>query len=257
MGFEVRGQVSIWVILGIILAASIVLFFLLSPSAELLKPADSDVSFDMQTFLETCTAQYVGEAVDLMLPQGGFVNPRNTVFFDGNNIEYICFNNGNYSPCIHQHPLLLNEMKLEIDNYVTPLIDDCFEDMKREFEGRRGDVEYDLNFDVEVNLKKDVVALEIKRETTIVKQGDTRNLGGFKIEVSSPVYNLGKVAMEIANQEANFCYFEFVGYNLHYPRYQIKKYTLSDPIDIYTITDIKTRKEMNIAVRGCTLPAGL
>jgi hypothetical protein len=252
-----KGQLAIWVILGVVLVASVVLFFLLSPSADILKPAESEGVFDAQTFLEVCSTQYVNEVVDLMLPHGGFVNPSNTVYFNNTEIAYICFNRGSFEPCIVQHPLLINEVKLEIKDYITPRIDECFEEMKRSFEGRVGDVSYEPYLNVAVDLEEDKIVLNIDRETTIAKQEEIRRSDVFRIEVANPLYNLVTIAMEIADQESQFCYFEYIGFNVIYPRYEINPYVMSDPTTIYVIRDTKTGKEMNIATRGCAiLPGG-
>ena len=70
------------------------------------------------------------------------------------------------------------------------------------------------------------------------------------------MYDLASVANEIASQEAKFCYFEYVGFNILYNDFDIRKDTLSDSTKIYTIKHKKTAAEMNIAVRGCAIPAG-
>ncbi len=256
MIFCKRAQVGIWVILGVVLASTIILFFLISQQSGIIKPGEGESVFDAQSFIETCTRQYVEEAVELMLPHGGFVAPKNTVFFNNTEIEYICENRGFYSPCIQQHPMLLNEMKTEIREFIAPRIAGCFDDMEREFEKRNSDVNFESELGVGVNLQEDKILVDIERKTTVEKQGETRRFDSFVVVVESPLYNLGRIAMEIANQEAQYCYFEYVGYNILYPRYQIKKYTMSHPTKIYVVKDNKSRKEMNIAIRSCAIPAG-
>ena len=92
---------------------------------------------------------------------------------------------------------------------------------------------------------------------TIKNNEETRDFEKFDFQFSSPIFNLANIAIEIADQEAKYCYFEYVGYSIIYPRYQISLFTMSDSTRIYTIKDTKTKKEMNIAIRGCALPQGL
>ena len=63
--------------------------------------------------------------------------------------------------------------------------------------------------------------------------------------------------MEISNQEAKYCYFEYVGYMLLYPKMDIEKFAMSDSTKIYTLKDKKSDKEMNIAIRSCAIPPGI
>ena len=113
-----RGQVALWVILGVILAASVLLFFALTREPTITRPLQGDVSFDVQSYLQECVGEHVEEAVGTMLPQGGFITPRNPVYFDNTYIEYLCENVGLYEPCINQHPMFMYDLKKEIKEYL-------------------------------------------------------------------------------------------------------------------------------------------
>ncbi len=253
----IRGQASIWVIVAIVLVASVILFFIIDRSAKLSRVGEGEAVFDVQSYLESCSTELVNEIVEKMLPQGGFVLPKNFATFNDLKIEYTCKNNGYYEPCIQQHPMLIREMENEIKNYTTDKIEECFDDMEKEFRKRGSDVALDPNMEYNVDLEEDKILLNIKRKVKIEKGGDIRRGEEYKVEIPSPAYNLGRIAAEIADQEARFCYFEFVGYSILYPRYEVDKYSMSDATNIYTIRDFKSLKEMNIAIRGCAIPAGL
>lgn len=249
-----KGMISIWVIVGVILAGSILLFFAISKGPDLIKPAEGEAIFDMQSYLEECTTEYVEEVVEQMLSHGGFVNPKNTVFFDETEIEYICKDIGFYKPCIHQHPMFLKEMKKEIGNEIYLEMLGCFDSMEREF-SRRGHIELGSTpLFIGIGLGSDRIFVKLEKEVEVEKQGETRTFEEFNVEVKSPLYNLASVAVEIAAQESKNCYFEFVGYSLLHPRYEIRKYGLSDQTKVYTIKDRESGKVMNTAVRGCAIP---
>ncbi len=251
-----RGQVAIWVILGIVLVATIILFFIISRDNSIVNLPGSEGTLEIQSFIGSCVRSDVLEAIDIMLPQGGFITPKNPAFFDGRNIEYTCYNKGNFAPCIHQHPLLLNEMKLEIGNYVAPKLNECFEMMREEYSSRSTEVYISPEFDISVGLERDKVILKIEREISLRSREETRRINDLRIEIVSPAYNLALIAMEIADQEAKYCYFEFVGYNVIYPRYEVEQYSMSDSTNIYTIRDLESGKEMSIATRSCVIGAG-
>lgn len=253
-----KAQVAIWVILAVLLVASISLLFIFKVGPSVVKPAQTDVAFDIQAFLQECTADAVTETVDKMLPQGGFVTPKNYVRYNGSNVEYICLNVQNYYPCINQRPMLLYEMKEEIKNYSLSKINICLNEMQQEYRKKGADIEFLSPLALGVEWGPDKIELNITRKTKITKQGETRSFDNFKIEVQNPAYNLAIVAVEIASQEATRCYFESVGYSISYPRYNIELYNqMPDATKIYTITDKKSKKFMQIAIRSCALPRGL
>lgn len=253
-----RGQAVIWIILGVVLAASILLFFAITREPTIVRPPSSDVSFDAESFLSECTVKYVNEAVDIMLPQGGFLRPRNSVYFNNTNIEYFCENVGLYDSCVNQHPMLIYELEMEIEKYLREngRMIRCVDEMKKEFKDRGADVNAPLSPAIWVELDYEKVIVHLEDEMTITKLGETRTFNEFRMEVRSPLYNLALIANEIASQEAEYCYFEYVGYNILYPKYRVSKYSMSQPIRIYTILDKKSNKEMNIAIRSCAIPAG-
>jgi len=258
-----KGQVAIWVILGVVLFASVLLFVLLGQRVgepDVPGRVGKDTVFDMQSFLDECTEQYVLEAVGMMLPRGGFVEPKNFVLFNNTEIsstvptpiEYSCKNRGFYDPCVPQHLTLINDMEREVEDYILPRLVDCFDDMKREFGNRNGVLSSEPGLGLRVDFVLDEIRVNIKKEVTITKNEETRKFSEFDVRVQSPVYNLADIA-----REAEYCYFEYVGYSILYPRYEIRKKVMSDPVKIYTIEDLKSGEKMNIAIRGCAIPAGI
>ena len=249
-----RGQAMIWVIVALALSAIIILFFVLREKVKLEIP--EKIEEDPKGFIDECTRRNVNEAVDLILPQGGFVRPEHAKTYNGINVSYLCYNKGNYLPCVNEHPLFLSEMKDEIKNYIRPKIDKCFYDYKAEMEKRQNKVSLrEMKLDVELGPER--IYVDIDRKISINKEDGSLSVNIFDAEIISPVYDLGRVAMEIASQEAEYCYFEYNGYMILYPKYKIKLTQMSDSTRIYSITDKKSGKEINIAVRGCAIPPGL
>jgi len=253
-----RGQMAIWVILAIILAASILLFFALQKKPEATTISGS-APIEVTIFVEQCIESHVQDAVALMLPHGGFVNPVNSVWFDKKPVEYLCENIGWYEPCVNQHPMLVREMEKEIVKYLGDgRMDDCFEMMKAEVSVRSGSVNFlDVVPEIDVDLEPDKILVNIKRDTEISIRGESKILHNYRTEIISPAYNLAEVAREIAKQEATYCHFEYIGYKAIYPRYTVKPYEMSTPTTIYLIEDTETNQQMRIAIRSCAIPPGL
>ncbi len=249
-----RGQMAIWVIVAMAIVISIVLFFFLRGD---IKPETSErVEENPSGFISNCVKENANNAADIILPQGGFANPKHSKHYNGINISYLCYNAGNYNPCINEHPILINEIKDEIKNYIAPRIEQCFEIYKFEMEKRNAIVELGV-MNLELKLAPDRIFVDIEREVDIKSKEESFSYDKFDIEIISPLYDLARVAMEIASQEAEYCYFEYVGYMILYPKYRIQRDILSDSTEIYTIIDKNSAKEMNIAIRSCVIPPGL
>ncbi len=253
-----QGQVTIWVILAIVLVVSMALFFTLVRDIDFVQPPEGESIFDVQASLDSCVQKYTTEVVDIMLPQGGFVEPKNAKFFDNTNIEYLCENIGYYRACVQQHSMLLREMEQEIVSYLTPRVSGCLNEMKQKVKERQGKIVIEPGEPrISVNLEPDRILVKTEKQMKLSKSGQTRTYDSFESVVIHPAYDLGSVAVEIAAQEAKYCYFEYVGYKITYPRFTITKYVASDSTKIYTIVDTKSEKKMNIAIRSCSIPAGL
>src|SRR3989338_3828038 len=252
-----KGQATIWIILAVLLVGVVILFLSLEREPEKQDVSGGEVSFDVVSFLETCIKPKIIETVDLMLPQGGFLNPKNSIFFNNINIEYVCKNIGYYEPCINQHPMLIKEVEEQIEEQTLEKVVSCLDRMKAELERRGGEVIFDSNAPkYNVELAPDRIFTDIEKKTTVSKDGETRSFDNFRIEIEHSAHNLLTIAGEIAAQEAKYCYFEYVGYSILYPKYEIRKYTMSEPTKIYTIKELNSGIEMNTAIRGCAIPAG-
>ena len=255
-----KAQVTILVILAIVFVALIIFLFVFKVVPKIVNLPSGESSFDVQSYLQECTNQYVTEAVEQMLPRGGFLTPKNFVRFNSTIVEYICLNVQNYYPCIQQHPMLLYEMKHEIKNYISPRIDNCLLQMADEYESRGAKVTFLTATNIQTDWGMDKIFVEINKKINIKKQDETRAFDNFKVEVQSPAYNLAIVAVEIASQEGDpeICHFDPVGYSLTYPRYKIELYNeMPDSTKIYTINDKKSKQFMRMATRSCTIPRGL
>ena len=247
-----KAQVAIWIILAILLVVSIIIFALLNRKPGL---TNQDI-LNPKAYIEKCARQSVNDALDPILEQGGFINPENYKLYNGIKATYLCENIGNYEPCINQHPLLLNEIKKEIYSYVKPRIDQCFSQLKDSYEKRGYDISLG-NMTLDVSLGPSRVFVDIDKVFVITSGEEVNRYETFKAEVVSSVYDIGSVAMEIASQQAKYCYFEYVGYMILYPRFLIEVYSMSDSTKIYTIQDKYSNEKMNIAIRSCAIPPGI
>ena len=246
-----RGQMTIWIIIAAVLLGSILLYFYTERSTFSLIKENTDP----KPFIERCARQYIDEAVTTMLPQGGFIEPNNFKWNDGIKREFLCKHAGYYRACINQHPMYLNDLKKEIENYIKPKIEQCFVSLKEELAKNKETMTLGtLNLSVELMPSR--VRANIQRNITITTGDETVGMRDFNAEITSPLYELANVAMEITNEEARNCYFEYTTYDLMHPDVRITKQVKSDSSKIYSVQDKDTLKELTFAIRGCGIPPG-
>ena len=247
-----KGQITIFVIMAAVIVAALVLFFLIYRPPTIVGGQEFN---DPESFLDTCLRNEIRDKVDVMLPQGGFVNPVDYALYDDIKVAYVCKNVNYYETCVTQYPVYISTIEQELEKELQETVEGCFlllEDEldKRNYEHSGGDVSIDIT------LKPGIVETVIYRDFYLSKDEFSKDFSSFRIGLKSPVYDLAYVAQEISSKEAEYCYFEYEGYMLVHPEIDIKKNTLSDSTNIYTITRKKTGETLNIAVKGCVIPPG-
>jgi len=252
-----KGQLAIWIIVAVLIVAAVLLFFLLRGNIKI--PVLTPSMPDPQAYIEKCVKDSSQQAIDIMMPQGGYINPGNYKLYDDNKVAYLCYNINYYYPCINQQPMYLDFLEKEIKSYIESKVKDCFYTLKQEYQDRNYIVdEGTLSLDVQLNPKQ--VEVSIDKKFDISKNEESRKYDKFKVKFPSPLYDLAVVAQEITSQEAKFCYFEYLGYSLLYPFVSIEKKQVGSEetaTKIYIIKDKITGKGLLIAIRSCAMPGGL
>ena len=252
-----KSQITLFIIVAILIVAVIILFFLLRGKevTDIIRPEMPDPNREVRQ----CVEDNVRKAVDFMLPQGGYVNVSNYKLYNGEKVEYLCYTNQYYYPCINQKPMYIQSLEAEIHDYVRPRIKKCFNSLIDEYRGKGYEVgEEPLK--LKVGLRPKQIEVGVKKDLSLSKGEKSIQFKEGRYGINSPLYNLAVVAQEITSQEAKFCNFEYIGYALFYPSFEIEKDQVGfgeTTSDIYKIKDKNTGKTLNIAIRSCAMPGGL
>ncbi len=247
-----KAQIAIWVIIAMVLVASILLYFFVNKTAI----TTTQTRFNPQQAIEKCAEDAVNEATDIMIPQGGFLEPNYYKLYNSTKIVYLCHTPEYFKACINLHPMLLAEIKEQIKGYIKPKVEQCFNSMKDEADKRNIVVELgEMNLDISLALNR--IFVNITRETKITEKGTTSALEDYDFEIVNPIYDLANVAIDITNAETKMCGFDYVLFTLINNNFDIRKNMLSDYTEIYNIKDKQSGKALNIAIRGCAVPMGL
>ena len=246
-----RGQVTIFIIIGIIIVAAIALIFLFR--AGKLPGIIGAVEENPRAFMESCIEEDINNLLFQITSQGGFIDPKNYKINNDVKATYLCYNRGYFDPCINQHPMLLKEISKEIENGIKNKVENCLFEFEESLEKKGYEVQIGIERDIGISLFPENVYLDIKNDITIKKGDETNRFEEIKLNYKSPLYDLANVAIQITNEETAFCYFDTLGYMALYPQYFIRLKVFSDDTKVYSIRYEKTGDEMNIAIRGCAL----
>ncbi len=251
-----KGQITIFIIIALFIVFAIVLFFILKgrEGVEVFGPSFPEP----QEYIEKCTKDATIQVIEIILPQAGYIQPTNYLLYENNRVAYLCYNKNFYQACVNQEPLYIQHLEEEIKSYIEPRIKDCFYALKQEYQDRNYDVDDGpLNLDVELNPKQ--VKINIEKIFEIRRGEESKRYDRFRAKVSSPIYDLACLSQEIVSQEAKFCNFEYLGYILLYPEFDVDKKAIGSGLTsskIYVIKDRYTGKALYIAVRSCAIPPG-
>ena len=247
-----KSQVTIFIIIAItiVLAILFIFFFRRPITVDIVDKANP------ASYIESCTEDAVKSSINILEEQGGDIQLKNSVMYNDTNISYLCYTPRYYEQCMNQRPLLIEHAQQEMKKYLEPKIQMCFNNMRSAFE-KRYDVEVDEPLGLEINLISKQVNIKISKHVAITKENKGSSYDDFYYEVASPIYNILKIAMEISNQESQYCSFDTLGYMLLYPDYDISKFKTGDSDTIYMIKEKNTDETFKFAVRSCVMPPGI
>lgn len=248
-----RGQVTIFVIVGILLIGAVILFFAVFQNREIRTGLEQE--FNPESFIDRCVKDSAREKIDIMLPQGGFVSPTDYKLYNDNKVAFLCKNINYYESCVAQYPRYITRLQEELEKEMREDVEECFITLEGELEKKN----YKFNqaeLTIDAVLKPETAEIIIYRDLQLFREGEETDFDYFSTSIKTNFYDLAYAANEITRQEAKYCYFEYVGFMLLYNDFDITKFTMSDSTKIYTITHKNSQEKMNIAIRGCAIPPG-
>ncbi len=251
-----RGQVTIFIVLAVVIVAGIGIYLLISSKVTTIKPTYKS-SENPNEYIADCVGGIVREKVTPILKQGGYAKPKLYLTYNDINMSYLCYTILNYYTCINQEPMYIQHLEKEIKKEIKSDVESCFETLSEDYKKKNIVVNMGETSELNVELQDRKIAVIIKKDVSLNDKGDIKDFKEFKTITNSPTYNLARVAMEIVSQEAVFCSSQYLGYQTLYPWVKIKRTDVKSESKVYNIIDRETGLELNMAIRSCSLPAGL
>jgi len=254
-----KGQITIFVIIAVIIIAVVVLFFLIGPGDTLINP-EGRVE-NPNNLLSLCLKDAVKEKAQEISSKGGYIeNPFNRTFKftdedETYDVAFLCYTKEFYNPCVTQQPMMISHLEDELKNTLGKKVEDCVEEIGRNYEAQGYTV--DVNYkDFNVELIPDEIKLDVDVRIGLSKV-ETSVQEGLNANIQSKLYNNAIVAQQIVFQNAKFCNFDYFGYMMTYPEFEIDYFRTSDSIKIYTIKELNSEEWFRLAIRTCVIPQGI
>jgi len=244
-----RGQITIFVILAIIIIAIVLIIFLYPEIQTRFFQAP-----DPNSYLKSCVEEELKESLEMVMQQGGSLNPKNYVLYENKKVEYLCYINEDYQTCIMQQPLLLQHIEAEVKENIEPKIRKCAASLKKELEEKGYNVQAGTA-KTSVSIIPDNIIIIVDYPLTVSKE-TTSNYKSFEYSIKSEAYDLIMIATSILNYEAHYGGAESTVYMTYYPSVKVEQKKLSERGTVYILTDRDTGESLYFASKSLNWPAG-
>jgi hypothetical protein len=246
-----RGQVAIFVIVAIVIAAVIIVIFMYPRLSNIVAPSELNPT----QYLSDCIAPNVKSTIELLAKQGGDENPEGFINYLGTKVKYLCYTTGYYKTCVVQQPLLVTHFGEEISRILGTRLDQCARNLKAEYEKRGYTVSLE-SVKSSVTMAPGKVQINYVTPMKVTKDGETRTFDKFDVSVESQIYDLLSLATSIVDYEVTYGDSETTTYMQYYPDLKIEKIRLEDGVKIYKLTNVVTKEEFTFATRSLVWPPG-
>ncbi len=255
-----RGQVAIFVIIGIIIVAVILLFILIQTDVVPL-PGGGGTDYiegDYVGSIEKCIEEDkdIDSKINNITAQGGSYEPEFYYDKGGEKYEYLCYIGGYYETCVMQQPVLMGHIENEIEEQIKRDVRNCVKEVSEEFEEEgynvnRGSVEFDFEFITDNRV------FRINPSVSLSKDGSRESYREeIEIRKQSKMYNLISLSTSILNEESIRGDTDPLSYMVAYPEIRIEKKKQGDGTTLYFLKNINSGEEFNFAVRSLAWPPG-
>lgn len=246
-----KGQVTLFIILGIIMVVLAILIYLFFPQ---IKGGFVVQEINPNLYIQTCIEEEILNSVEMLSIQGGSLNPEHYILYKEEKIEYLCYTEENYRTCVMQQPMLKKHIEEELENDLSSKASECFDSLEESFEKSGYDV----------NLKKGPMSIELLpgkiemkfNNSLTLKKESAKKYDNMKVSVKNNIYELVNVAMSILNWEARYGDAETTTYMNYYKDLKVEKLKQSDGSTIYILTERDSGNKFQFASRSVVWPPG-
>jgi hypothetical protein len=249
-----RGQVSLFVIFGAVLAFLLVfIFFSYNPRLDLFGGKISSPSEYLSDCIESAILDSEKEFFDSKeIIQNRLLNFK----YRKETISFLCYSSAFYLPCVPQAPLFIEAIRKNMENKVSRELSRCVLTLKENYESKGYNFDYS-SFDFSLNFQEDEIFYTAKIPIKLSKGETVAVVSSGEGAVSSALPRLLRTSESIVNYESTFCEFDYIFWQAVNRDISIQRFMAGDQTKVYTVEDRDSKKQIKFAIRTCVLPAGI
>jgi hypothetical protein len=225
-----KGQITMFILIGIIIVVAIVLMFLFYKN-RMIEPLINIESYPEKNIGE-CFIEVVEGATEKVLEANGYLHstPEVNLSYMNITVPYLCYTDINYDRCKVNEPFFIRHIEGEIKKEAEDGIEKCFNDLKRDISSKGYEINIENTENYSLALLPNEINVIVKKKVVIKKEGVYDEFEAFETKIKSPVYEMALISQEITNQESKFCNSEYVEMLRQYKDFKIRKVQLgNDP----------------------------
>ncbi len=195
-----NGQVTIFIIVGILLVLGIIVVFIFQNELGITTRANTNPN----TFIENCAQETINPMLESILSTGGIyytgTNKDEFLNVNGTSFSLLCTTNETETSCINTHPLIINEIETLMTSSLKSKVDSCFNQYKNKFPNLQV-TEGVLDFSLK--LQKGFVSVKIRKPLTLNNGEESTYFENFDININSNLFDFLTLANNIVNTESS------------------------------------------------------
>ena len=211
-----KGQVAIFVIIGIIIVILVALMFIgrkeygigISGAKFLSDKLDS-----VKQNVDECVNKLTSSSIKQFAEQGGDFNPSRYVLYQNRKVKYLCYNIEDDYKCINMLPpfeVMIKNLQERADRDMKGCIDK--EIPKSKVGAYDSKVEDPVT---EINVDGTDVVINVDYHVELSKDGATVELGKITRSINAPLYELYRATYDVVNDNAGTGFFDQLIYMLN------------------------------------------
>lgn len=254
-----RGQVTTFIIIGIVVLVVFLLVFFLREdifvSVQKVKSTDVYLKGQMKEIvneINRCVDLEARKGLKVLGDQGGYFKPENSLYYYGYNVAYLCSEVKDENTC-RNNMLLEERLENDINDYMKERLKECIDlrGFKQGFKIHDYEMIYDMSlFDVDTDINKKNVEFRVFLPVEVVSGELKQSKDEFVKFVDVPFGEVIVIVNDILNLEATAGDFETTSYSIfRFGKYDIGKRRVF-PDKIYTIVVIGSDYRFQFAIQG-------
>ncbi len=246
-----NGQVTIFIIIGIIIIAFGILIYVFYPQIKTTLGFETD---NPSAFIRECLEEKIVNDLEVLSLQGGSLEPEHYILYDNEKVEYLCYIEEYYKTCVVQQPMLKKHIEAEIKESIQERVTECFDNLEKNYVRKNYAVEL-KGSGGEIELLPKRIVATFNRSLVLTKDG-TETYNSFDVIVNNNIYELVSVANSIIKWETSLGDAETTTYMNYYHDLKVEKKKQSDGSTVYILTDRNNGNKFQFASRSIAWPPG-